>query len=397
MELSSFRSGDNSKISEVRHNNKNSNKKDVVDTEKIDTIFTTKQIETKRGEFSESFKENDIDSKNSKEGKKFLDGLNNNKASLSKDLGLSDDEYDSFACVAMALASQETGMGLEDGIGKDEDGNWIIGYKSHGNPLYEVAKKAIGDSSASSGLTQIKIYEYLQNGSSEMKGLLEKYGITAESETKNNLNEPDKAAIATMIYLADLAKNSYSEYEDLIRTEHQNVRSELDPSLTDEECLEKGEDIINSIKNVYEKIDDNKKEDVRTTLKQWLLGLPGYSDDRYNEEKQLAKLNEQLKDYGVNIKQSDLDYIRYYLTDEKQDASPIEYLAYAWNKGTGESGMKLDRILADKIGVIFSNPERFDYDQFTVNIEELTDLYGQQAGTDIDEINDLIDNYMNNN
>ena len=397
MELSSFRSGDNSKISEVRHNNKNSNKKDVVDTEKIDTIFTTKQIETKRGEFSESFKENDIDSKNSKEGKKFLDGLNNNKASLSKDLGLSDDEYDSFACVAMALASQETGMGLEDGIGKDEDGNWIIGYKSHGNPLYEVAKKAIGDSSASSGLTQIKIYEYLQNGSSEMKGLLEKYGITAESETKNNLNEPDKAAIATMIYLADLAKNSYSEYEDLIRTEHQNVRSELDPSLTDEECLEKGEDIINSIKNVYEKIDDNEKEDVRTTLKQWLLGLPGYNDDRYNEEKQLAKLNEQLKDYGVNIKQSDLDYIRYYLTDEKQDASPIEYLAYAWNKGTGESGMKLDRILADKIGIIFSNPERFDYDQFTVNIEELTDLYGQQAGTDIDEINDLIDNYMNNN
>ncbi len=397
MELSSFRSGDNSKISEVRHNNNNSNKKDVVDTEKIDTIFTTKQIETKRGEFSESFKENDIDSKNSKEGKKFLDGLNNNKASLSKDLGLSDDEYDSFACVAMALASQETGMGLEDGIGKDKDGNWIIGYKSHGNPLYEVAKKAIGDSSASSGLTQIKIYEYLQNGSSEMKGLLEKYGITAESETKNNLNEPDKAVIATMIYLADLAKNSYSEYEDLIRTEHQNVRSELDPSLTDEECLEKGEDIINSIKNVYEEIDDNKKEDVRTTLKQWLLGLPGYNDDRYNEEKQLVKLNEQLKDYGVNIKQSDLDYIRYYLTDEKQDASPIEYLAYAWNKGTGETGMKLDRILADKIGVIFSNPERFDYDQFTVNIEELTDLYGQQAGSDIDEINDLIDNYMNNN
>ena len=56
-----------------------------------------------------------------------------------------------------------------------------------------------------------------------------------------------------------------------------------------------------------------------------------------------------------------------------------EYCAYAWNKGTGETGMQLDRLLADKIGTILYNPEDFDYDQFTVNVSTLAFMYANQT------------------
>ena len=56
-----------------------------------------------------------------------------------------------------------------------------------------------------------------------------------------------------------------------------------------------------------------------------------------------------------------------------------EYCAYAWNKGTGTTGMQLDRLLADKIGTILSNPEDFDYDQFTVNVASLAEKYASQS------------------
>ena len=56
-----------------------------------------------------------------------------------------------------------------------------------------------------------------------------------------------------------------------------------------------------------------------------------------------------------------------------------EYCAYAWNKGTGKTGMQLDRLLADKVGTILSNPEDFDYDQFTVNVSTLAFMYSNQA------------------
>ena len=55
------------------------------------------------------------------------------------------------------------------------------------------------------------------------------------------------------------------------------------------------------------------------------------------------------------------------------------YCAYAWNKGTEETGMQLDRLLADKIGTILTDPESFDYDQFTVNVTRLAEKYEAQA------------------
>ena len=95
----------------------------------------------------------------------------------------------------------------------------------------------------------------------------------------------------------------------------------------------------------------------------------------------MNKLNKLIKKEGSDLKlsQSDLNYIRYALTDEGQEMTMTEFLAYGWNKGTGTSGMALDRIIADKIGIILSNPEDFDYDQFTVNVSTLAEMYAEQS------------------
>lgn len=73
--------------------------------------------------------------------------------------------------------------------------------------------------------------------------------------------------------------------------------------------------------------------------------------------------------------------------------TPVECFAYAWNKGTGRTGQQLDRLLADKVGLMFSQPDNFDYDRFTANVTTLTGRYAHQAGASVNEINDLINKY----
>ena len=57
----------------------------------------------------------------------------------------------------------------------------------------------------------------------------------------------------------------------------------------------------------------------------------------------------------------------------------IEYMAYGWNKGTGATGMQLDRMLAEKVGTIMQNPEDLDYDQFTTNVATMAARYANQS------------------
>ena len=134
---------------------------------------------------------------------------------------------------------------------------------------------------------------------------------------------------------------------------------------------------------------------IRSTFKQWLLSTEGNKDKNYNEAHQLGLLNGLLsaEKSSMTIKQSDLDYIRYTLTASGNEMTETEYCAYAWNKGTGDSGMTLDRLLADKIGTILANPEDFDYDQFTVNVASLAEKYAEQSvdGDAKELLNDVFD------
>lgn len=390
---------DFSRINNNNHNNQyqNNQVKNNFDIEDISILYTTEKEEDERSTFTETFNETAV--ADDKDGAEFLKGLQKNKESLSKDLGLTDDEYDAFSFISLALASQETGMGNENGFQEENKGIGKI-FRDIGKYIDVLT----GGKSASSGLTQMKIYDFLNGNqiSDEKKSLLEKYGIEAKSATKDNLfANPDKAAAATMIVLTSLAEN-YGNYKNTLTENNKEISQKYASVFSEGELYTKGQTVMNNISEVYQKAPDKEKVKIRETLKQVMLsqngskiGQKGVEDD-YNEELQIQELNKLLSDYNTEFTVQDIDYIRFYLSSEGNEMNNTEYCAYAWNKGTGETGMQFDRLLTDKIGTILSNPEDFDYDQFTVNVAALADKYAEQStnGNGIDLINDELAKYI---
>ena len=358
-----------------------------IDLEAISILYATDKLEDERTTFEETFYSLDANDETT-DGAKFLDGLIDNKETLQADLGLSDEEYDNLACIALALASQETGMGEEAGYTGEN--------KGLGGTLRKLAKWAdttfFGGASASSGLTQMKIYDFMNSNTltDEQKSILNKYGIEADGVASNNLFEnPDKAAIASMVVLTNIYEN-YDDYKGVLSTEHSNLETEL--GLTTDEAKKeaeiKGEKVLYDITSLYNGITNaEEKVEIREAVKSWLMakndtkaGDKGV-DDEYNEELCLNNLNELLAKHSADftLTAEDLDFIRYELTTEAAALNPQEYCAYGWNKGTGTTGMQLDRMLSDTIGTILENPEDFDYDQFTVNVSTLAQKYIEQT------------------
>ena len=349
--------------------------------EDISIMYTTEKKEEDRSTFDATFKEVPLDQ--TPEGKKFLNGLISNKNSLMKDLNLESEEYDNLACIALALASQETGMGEEKGY--DSENKGILS-------LFRKFAKLFDDSSASSGLTQMKIYDFLNSDkplTDKEKAIIKKYGITAKGKSTNNLyKNPDKSAVATMVILSSIS-NNYDNYKNTLASEHEKLEKEFKKNgITPADALKKGENILDNIVKIYDNIDESKTQSkFRETLKQFFLsqnnsriGDKGVDKD-YNEEIQLNKLNDLISknnsDFKLNFE--DLNYMRYALTAENQEMTQQEYCAYGWNKGTGTTGMQIDRLLADKVGTILATPENFDYDQFTVNVNTLAIKYANQS------------------
>ena len=353
-----------------------------IQLENISILYTTEAQEEDRTTFEDTFDK--VFASEVEQGQEFLNGLIDNKDSLMKDLGLTDSQYDSLACTALALASQETGMGEEKGYNEENKG---IGKLFRG--IMKQIDVLRGGASASSGLTQMKIYDFLNDSSKlseEQINILKDYGITADGIAENNLYEnPDKAAIATMVVLKSLTEK-YDDYKKVLSTENKNLEDKLGITSEAEKAEVKaaGDDILAKISEAYENNgNDEKKSEIRTAFKEWLLAKNDTKksdkvDKEYNEEIQLEELNELL---GGNPKldASDLDIIRYSLTTSGSEMNMTEYCAYAWNKGTGTTGMQLDRLLADKIGTILKSPEDFDYDQFTVNVATLAEKYAIQS------------------
>lgn len=352
-----------------------------INLQDISVFYTTEKTEEKRGSYSETFKETPVEL--SKDGQKFLSGLVSNKDFLCERLGISEEQYDSFSCMALALASQETGMGEENGYVGENTG---FG-KTKRSFMKWVDVTFRGGGSSSSGVTQMKINDFMNKDklTSEEKALLKELGVETKGKNGNNLFEnPDKAAVATVVVLNSIAQN-YDDYKAMLESEHSRIASELAP-LTDSEIMGIAEDIMNETENVYKNAPEEAQSEIRNAFKNWLLAqndtVKGQKkvDEQYNEEVQLEKLNELLEQNGASpLKQEDLNYIRYYLTSENMEMSMSQYCAYGWNKGTSGTGMQLDRVLSDKIGTILANPEDFDYDQFTVNVTSLAKLYAQQS------------------
>ena len=390
MEINNCPIGSNLNQNEI----KTKYEKDDIDLEDISILYTTEKVEKDRSTFSETFKE--VSLNNSEEGEKFLSGLKENKDSLCEELGLTSEQYDSLACIALALASQETGMGEETGYDSENTG---IGKFFRG-----IAKKFDvwrGGASASSGLTQMKIYDFLNSDklTDEQKDILKSHGIEANSVSDDNLyNNPDKAAIATMVVLTSIYEN-YDDYKEVLSSEHQKIGESITDDPSELEGIEaRGNELLDNIYEVYKGASDSQKIEIRETFKQWFLSTNGSKvgdkgvDDEYNEEVQLNKLNELLADNSADFKleEDSLHFIRYALTADGQEMNTAEYCAYGWNKGTGTTGMQLDRMLAEKIGTILYNPEDFDYDQFTTNVSMLADKYAELSVVSdvIEAIND---------
>ena len=354
-----------------------------INLDDINIVFTTKKDEKDRTTFENTFSLVDLSQSDS--GKKFLDSLKNNKSLLMEKLDLTDEQYDTLACVAMGLASQETGMGEEQGYINENSGGFI-------NWLRDLFKG--GDkTSESSGITQMKIYDFMtQEGklSPELKQLLNEMGVVATSKTDDNLYaNPDKAAIATMVVLKAINDN-YDDYMNSLKENHETIAEEIAQTPEERQILEdKALNLLKDIREIYDSGNDNQKKELREAFKMWFLAQNGSTrrnnngaERGYNEEENLNKFNQILTKMDSNFEpltEETLHYLRYALTDSSQAMNPVEYMAYGWNKGITGTGMQLDRFLAAKIGIILDDPEDFKYGQFETNVAKLAEKYANQS------------------
>ena len=359
--------------------------KSDIDLEDIQILYETEQKDDERETFDESFQ--GVAKEDSEQGNKFLNSLIDNKSKVMYELGITNEEqYDSLACVALALASQETGMGKEDGYNEENTG---LGQLTR-NVMKWVSETFMGDFSASSGLTQMKIYDFMNSKDfpDKYKNAISECGVVVNSRNKNSLyKNPDQAAIATVAVLKYISEN-YGQYTTELMTQHKNLTNEIANTPEKLAAVDlQSEETMSQIQNIYDNAPDDKKDEIRETLKDWMLSKNGSKigdndvDIEYNEEANLSKLNALLKENGANfeLNENSLNLVRYALTKPGQEMSHVEYLAYGWNKGTGGTGMQLDRMLAEKLGTIFRDPEDMDYDQFTANVTALAEKYAEQS------------------
>ena len=236
--------------------------------EDINSVWETNKTEPERTTFYGTFTKTNIE--DSEVGQKFLNGLISNKDALCQGLGISEEQYDVFSCVAMAIASQETGMGKEEGYVEENTSGKTIRMLGK---YFEV--KFLGGGSASSGLTQLKINDFMNTLSRENVELLEQLGVTTKGLNQNNLfDEPDKAAIATIVVLNSNAK-TYDEYQDILNEEH----GKLENSLTQEE-KNRSEALISSIMELYNSdlVSAEDKKILRESFADWMLSTEVYMD-----------------------------------------------------------------------------------------------------------------------
>ena len=307
----------------------------------------------------------------------FFNSLIDNKQYLTNTLDLSSEEYDALTCIALGLASQETGMGMEDGYLEEQSGFNAM--------IRNLGINLLSKHSASSGLTQIKIYDQMENIERFYSSIMKQKGVEATSKTDDNLNNPEYSAIATMVVLKTIMLN-YDEYQKTINENHENLAQEFENKGIDaQEAEEKGFDYLSQIYEKYQNSSDEEKVEIRLAFKQLLKSTDGSTKENpspdgkeYTEEIQFERLKEALGS-DIALEDDALSYLKLALSSEVCQMDKVEYCAYAWNNGTGDTGMQPDRIMAEKVGIILSDPEDFDYDQYAANVIALTEKYAQQV------------------
>lgn len=366
-----------------------------INLEDIDFLFSTILEEENRTDFDSTFKETAVvESDSSSQGKKFLQGLIDNKEKIMTSLGITEEQYDVLACTALGLASQETGMGEEEGYVKENTGTSKL-LRNLGKLIQMVINPS---GSASSGLTQMKINDFMKGDklTDEQKSLIKELGVSTSWINKNNLFEnPDKAAAATVVVLYSIYQ-TYDEYITGLQNEHLDLRNSIiDNSSLIDDLEKRSKEYLDNVLDFYNELPENEKEEFRTAFKYWILSVngskekdlkrkPSDEDILYNEESQLNKLNEIFERHnsGIKLEEDSIQYIRYALTSEGQEMNLIQYLAYGWNKGTSGTGLQLDRLLSGRIMNLFPAPEDFTLEQYSYNVPILAEKYAEQSVDD---------------
>lgn len=120
----------------------------------------------------------------------FVKTLKTEKKELMQKLNIDNDTYNNLSMISLGIVGQETEYG--------ESFKYKI--KENYPDTVSVVKSIVGNNSYNSkGLTQMKIKSYTDVAT---KKLLAEYGIT-----EDNLSNPEKSALATIIVLASMYKN----------------------------------------------------------------------------------------------------------------------------------------------------------------------------------------------
>lgn len=411
----------------------------------IDALYYTNDSEEQRTTFNGTFTQynTDISEQEASSGatkgyqfyKSLIDCKDDNyskngkpRMGLMNRLNLTSEEYDSLACIALAIGSQETGLGYEiDYVHEntalsDVDSFMDATYWAYTNarklgksflamPLVKDVAGLFGakGDSVSSGITQLKIYDQMQDMSEWDKGILKEYGIeTSKLFGKgfdNLATDPELSAVATMVVLKNIKENydtnvngdEIDSYVGTMSKKYEELKEEyLQNGISEQEALEKGFNSLAEIYNYYQSpnTDEDTRLQIRTAIKAAFIA----NDDstlqerldsngnkikniEYVEEYQINALQEALGD-NVSFSAQDLNYIRFAMCSEIGQMDITEYCAYAWNKGTGKTGMQVDRLISEKLGIIFSDPEIFDYNQYSANVVTIATHYANQITED---------------
>lgn len=140
-----------------------------------------------------------VPSKIISQGNEFAQALETNKSKMMKELDIDNDTYNLLTNLSLGIAGQESQYG-------ESSKYW---WKENFQKSISLFKRIIGRHSFNSrGLTQIKIGSYTDLQTRE---LFKKFDITEE-----NLGNPEKSAIATMIVLSCMYKNELPALKDKI-------------------------------------------------------------------------------------------------------------------------------------------------------------------------------------
>lgn len=371
--------------------------------EKINTIYATEVQEPDRtkedfsfgnlllGQNPKDIRKNEElnDDKIYKKAQAFYDGLINHKSTLMNGLNITEEQYDAFSCIALALASQETGFGFENGY-KTENELGILGR--YGITL----GSNIGlCGSASSGLTQMKIDDFIDDNRLSDK---EKQLLSTVNAKKSGLfglgntlyKDPAASAGATVIVL----KSIWDEYENFkakLDVEHENSANRLSENgVSLQEASEMGKEVISKICTLYDNATtDTERANIRDTFYYWILSTNGSKinsdadeNDKYNEENNFNELKRLFGNSDI-LDENSLECVRYVMSDTSGNSeyymNELEYCAYAWNMGTNtEDSNKPDRLIGVNISTMLVDPEVFDYEYFASNVSSLAYNYAAQ-------------------